>query len=116
MTDSEADDESDENDKDEDGSEDNTETSSEEVSVDSGAESGPGLTHSSDETEKKLVNGKQKSKATTNKQQKQKQPKQREAESSVDVLADKIKEASVNIRPVEQKGKTSSSTLINIKI
>ncbi|KAL0878461.1 hypothetical protein ABMA27_003557 [Loxostege sticticalis] len=110
LTDSEADDESEENDDDEeddDDSEGHEESSDEEESVDSGAESGPGLTHSSDESEKKIEKQTPKAKTESKKSQKQKTDKQT-TKSSIDQLADKIKETSVNIRPVEQKDEYES--------
>lgn len=59
--------------------------------------------HSSDESDKKITKGKQTPKAKQ--KQPQKQPQKKGAKTSVDILADKIKETSVNIRPVEKKGK-----------
>lgn len=73
--------------------------------TDSGDESGIGQTHSgsSDEETKAPTNT---NKIQENKPKTRSKTKQKTKEkSSVDILADKIKETSVNTLPVEQKGK-----------
>ncbi|XP_053608417.1 ribosome biogenesis protein BOP1 homolog [Plodia interpunctella] len=132
LTDSEEDGESDdvsddENDIENDNSGDNDD---EDVvsSEDSGAESGVGLTASSDEADKtqKISKIQKQSKAArfagSDKEQKQKQPKatdtdgkkekQQKAEgahkSSINMLSEKIKETSANIKPVEEKDEYES--------
>ncbi|XP_052750374.1 ribosome biogenesis protein BOP1 homolog [Galleria mellonella] len=97
LTDSEDDDteESEEGDDDERRDNDSTETES----VDSGAESGAsGVGQSNNESDKVTQPTKGK-----HKKQKVKQIKEQAAKSSIDALADKIKETSVTIKPVEQK-------------
>ncbi|RVE46367.1 hypothetical protein evm_008990 [Chilo suppressalis] len=82
-------------------------TSDSEKSIDSGAESGPSQAQSSDEAEKKSANQKQQ-KLTTKSLKKKQLQTQKETKSSVDILADKIKNSSVSIQPVEQKDEYSS--------
>ncbi|XP_059062390.1 ribosome biogenesis protein BOP1 homolog [Achroia grisella] len=88
--------EQDDDDDDEEGDSDKTETES----VDSGAESGAsGIVQSTNEPEKTTEVTKTKHKQ----KQKVKQANKHTTKSSIDVLADKIKETSVTIKPVEQK-------------
>ncbi|KAM3956398.1 ribosome biogenesis protein BOP1 homolog [Aphomia sociella] len=77
-----------------------SESDSDDTSVDSGAESGPGNLHSNDESNKKADQTEEK---IRDNKQNQKKKKPQKVKSSVDVLADKIKETSVTIKPVEQK-------------
>ncbi|KAL4703128.1 hypothetical protein ACJJTC_000187 [Scirpophaga incertulas] len=70
-----------------------------------GAESGPSLAHSSDESDKHIV----KRNVQKNKKKVDKQANIKPAsKSSIDILADKISESNLNILPVEQKDEYES--------